>query len=216
MAIALTVNGITYTCDSVEEAVALGQRLNPTPGRPAPEISPTPGQPAPEAAFDPADEEEQEDGPDDSPVQQVSLFDQSRAPSPSPAPPRSGASLFSPPSRSASPARALPPLPFVPVRAPGWRQPPALDVYWGRLDTRGREAISIIAQNEGTSIEDLRVALRLETTKEVSQVLAACKRTAAAVGIPDYRRVFTYTISGARGARLSLYYPGPLLRGEAT
>jgi hypothetical protein len=73
-----------------------------------------------------------------------------------------------------------------------------------------------IAQRDGTSIEDLRVALGLTTTKGVSQVLAACKRAAEAVGIRDYRTIFTYTLHGAREARISLYRAGPLLRGEVT
>lgn len=98
--------------------------------------------------------------------------------------------------------------------ATGWRQPPALDLFWGRLDSRGRAAVQLIAQHEQVSIEDIQRALNLERTKEVSKVLAACKRVARAVGITDYRRIFNYRISGARDARISLYAPGPLLRGE--
>ncbi len=105
------------------------------------------------------------------------------------------------------------PLPSLAAEPAGgaWRQPRALDVFWGRLNPRGREAIRLIATSGGVSIEQLRERLGL-TSVEVSQMLAACKRTATSVGIPDHRDVFTYRMSGARGARVTLYYPGRLLR----
>jgi hypothetical protein len=99
------------------------------------------------------------------------------------------------------------------LRSGGWRQPWALDVYWGRLDPRGREAIRAIATSEGLSIDQLRDRLGLTSTKHVSQVLAACKRVAEAAGIHDSRDVFTFTLTGARGHRVTRYYPGRLLRG---
>jgi hypothetical protein len=95
-----------------------------------------------------------------------------------------------------------------------WRQPPALDVFWGRLDSRGRTVIRLLGERSYVSLEGMREALGLASTKDVSPVLAAIKRVAKSTGFADYRRILDYRISGARGSRMTIYYAGPLLQAD--
>ena len=89
-----------------------------------------------------------------------------------------------------------------------------LNAFWSRLDSRGRTLMHLIASNLEVSLDQMAHALGGVPTREVSAVLAACKRVAASVGLHDYRAVFDYRIVGARDERTSIYHPGPLLRGE--
>lgn len=135
------------------------------------------------------------------PTSQTPLF------SPAPLP---QAGVASPAAQKADPS----PLVVDDAETGAWRQPPALDVAWGRFDSHSRTLVETIARRGQASLDELRDALELPTTKEVGVVIAAVKRVAKASGIPDYRHIFDYTIVGSRSNRTTFYHAGPLLRGE--